>query len=153
RGEHAPVGAARVLLGRATECVGRDVELSNLEASLNDCVEESTARAVLVTAPAGTGKSRLPHEPMPQAPPRGEAIAIWIGRANSVGAGSSFGLLGQALRGAVGIQESEPIDVRRQKLLAYVTEHLMPSEQRRVAEFLGELVGTPFPEEESEPLR
>ncbi|MEO5726551.1 MAG: serine/threonine-protein kinase PknK, partial [Byssovorax sp.] len=43
--------------------------------------------------------------------------------------------------------------MRQQKLRARVARHVPSADQRRVAEFLGELVGTPFPDEESVPLR
>jgi tetratricopeptide (TPR) repeat protein len=153
RGEHALAEGARTLLGKATACVGRDWELSTLEGLLTECVEERTARAVLVTAPAGMGKSRLAYELMSRMRRSGEATALWIGRGDSLRAGSTFGLLGQALRGALGMKEDEPVELRRQKLLARVAEHIMPSERQRVSEFLGELVGAPFPEDASGPLR
>jgi eukaryotic-like serine/threonine-protein kinase len=153
RGEHALAEGARTLLGKPTACVGRDWELSTLEALLQECLEESVARAVLVTAPAGIGKSRLAYELMDRVRRGGEAIAIWIGRGDSLRAGSTFGLLRQALGCALRIQEGEPVEARRQKLWGRVAEHVMASEQQRVSEFLGELVGTPFPDEESVPLR
>ena len=52
----------RTLLGKATVCVGRDRELALLEGTFEECVDEPVARAVLVTAAAGGGKSRLRHE-------------------------------------------------------------------------------------------
>src|SRR5262249_26457917 len=51
--------AARTLLGRVTPCVGRDREIATLEATLSECASEPVARAVVVTAPVGVGKSRL----------------------------------------------------------------------------------------------
>ncbi len=53
---------ARTLLGKPTPCVGRDRELAMLESRLEQCIEERAPRAVLVTAPPGTGKSRLRQE-------------------------------------------------------------------------------------------
>jgi hypothetical protein len=152
-GERAIAEGARTLLGKPTACVGRDWELGTLEALLDECVEESATRAVLVTAPAGIGKSRLAYELMDRVRRRDAAVAIWIGRGDSLRVGSTFGLLGQALRGALGIQEGEPLSARWQKLRARVAEHVGGSDQEQVAEFLGELVGTPFPEEESDSLR
>ena len=54
----------RRLLGRVTPCVGRDKELGLLAATFEECLAEPVARAVLVTAPAGGGKSRLQRELM-----------------------------------------------------------------------------------------
>jgi eukaryotic-like serine/threonine-protein kinase len=143
---------ARTLLGKPTMCVGRDWELGALRQIFNECVEESVARAVLVTAPAGMGKSRIAHELMRSVRQRGEPTAIWIGRGDSL-AGSTFSMLGQALRGACGIREGEPIDVRRKKLRARVSEHVTAGSSFRVAAFLGEILGTPLPDEDSVPLR
>ncbi|HEV8320836.1 MAG TPA: AAA family ATPase, partial [Myxococcota bacterium] len=60
--EREPLDEARRLLGRPTPFVGREAELGALEAAFAQCVAEPAARAVLVTAPAGMGKSRLRQE-------------------------------------------------------------------------------------------
>jgi eukaryotic-like serine/threonine-protein kinase len=144
----------RTLLGKATPCVGRDWERSVLEQLFDECVGEGMARAVLVTSPAGGGKSRLAQELLRHVRASvTPAAAIWIGRGDSLRAGSAFGLLGQAIRGACGIREGEPLKTRRSKLSARVSERVLESERRRVTEFVGEIIGTPFFEEESLPLR
>src|SRR5262249_33099915 len=84
---------------------------------------------------------------------RGQDVAIWTGRIDSLRAGSAFGLLGQVLRSALLVRDGEPLSVRRQAIEARVMQHVALPERRRVAEFLGELVGTPFPDEGSAPLR
>src|SRR5512140_1670487 len=61
-GERALMQGARTLLGRPTSCVGRDWELAALAGILDDCIEEPEVRVVVVTAPAGMGKSRLGAE-------------------------------------------------------------------------------------------
>src|SRR5262249_15205363 len=58
-GERPLMQGARTLLGRPTSCVGRDWELNALTAILDECIEEPKACAVIVTAAAGMGKSRL----------------------------------------------------------------------------------------------
>jgi tetratricopeptide (TPR) repeat protein len=143
-------GEVRTLLGKATPCVGRDRELSTLQSLWTECVEEQTAQAALVLAPPGVGKSRLAYELM-RSLRGGEPASIWIGRGDPLRAGSAYGLLGQALRGALDLHDSEPLDVRRQKLRAAVERHAKGEGAARMAEFLGELVGTPFSAEESEP--
>jgi tetratricopeptide (TPR) repeat protein len=144
-GEHALMQGARTLLGRPTSCVGRDWELGALTGILDDCIEEPEARAVVVTAAAGMGKSRLGAEFVSRVQQRGEDVAIWVGRGDSLRAGSTLDLLAQALRGALGIQGGEPLAERRERIRARVAEHVPHREQKRVTEFLGELVGTPFP--------
>src|SRR6185436_2864894 len=69
-----------------------------------------------------------------------------VGRGDSLRAGSTLDLLAQALRGALGIQGGEPLAERRDRIRARVAEHVPAAEQQRVAEFLGELVGAPFPD-------
>lgn len=61
-GERARSEAFRTLLGRAVACVGRERDLQSLSAAFREAVDEAQAQAVLVTAPAGLGKSRLAHE-------------------------------------------------------------------------------------------
>jgi tetratricopeptide (TPR) repeat protein len=153
RGEHALAEGARTLLGKPTPCVGRDWELGTLDALLTQCVQESMARVVLITAPAGMGKSRVAYEVIGRSRRWVQGLAIWIGRGDSLRAGSTFGLLSQALRNALEIQDGETLEARRRKLRTRVAKHVVASEQRRVTEFLGELVGTPFPEEDSILLR
>jgi len=144
-GERALMQGARTLVGRPTSCVGRDWELNALTAILDECIEEPEARVVIVTAGAGIGKSRLGAEFVHRVQQRREPVAIWIGRGDSLRAGSTLDLLAQALRGALGIQGGEPLPLRRDRIRARVAEHVPATERKRVAEFLGELVGTPFP--------
>ncbi len=147
-GERVLMQGARTLLGRPTSCVGRDWELGALAGILETCIDEPEARVVVVTAVAGMGKSRLAAEFVSQVQQRREEVAIWVGRGDSLRAGSTLDLLGQALRGALGIQGGEPLAERRDKLRGRVAEHVPGSDQKRVTEFLGELVGTPFPDDE-----
>jgi tetratricopeptide (TPR) repeat protein len=146
-GERALAQGQRTLLGRATSCVGRDWELGLLAGILDECLDEGAARGVLVIAAAGMGKSRLATEFVHRAHERHDPLAIWIGRGDSLRAGSTLDQLAQALRGALRIHEGEPLAERRDKLRARVAEHVPAGEQRRVTEFLGELVGTPFPDD------
>ncbi|HVK67007.1 MAG TPA: protein kinase [Polyangium sp.] len=152
-GERALAEGTRLLLGKATPCVGRERELGMLRGLFTESVEESVALAVLVVAPPGVGKSRLAHELLQEIKARGEAVSIWVARGDALRAGSPLGMFGQVLRSACGIREGELLPVRREKLAAQVAAWLPPNEQRRVAEFLGEIIGAPFPDEESVPLR
>ncbi|WP_437318403.1 serine/threonine-protein kinase [Sorangium sp. So ce385] len=152
-GEEPLARGARVLLGRPTACVGRDWEIATLEGLLARCIEEPRARAVLVTAPAGVGKSRLAYEIVRRVRLREEPVAVWIGRGDPLRKGAAFGMLRQAIQGACGIRDGEPLEARRDKLRARVAERAPREDAQRVAEFLGELLGTPFPDEDSTPLR
>jgi eukaryotic-like serine/threonine-protein kinase len=153
RGERALMQGARTLLGRPTACVGRDWELGALAGLLDECIDERTARVVVVTAAAGMGKSRLGAELVSRVRERDDEVAIWIGRGDSERAGSTLDLLAQALRGALGIHRNKPLDERRTRIRARVGERVRAADQQRVTEFLGELVGAPFPDDGSAQLR
>jgi tetratricopeptide (TPR) repeat protein len=143
---------ARVLLGRPTPCVGRDEEIALLERAFAACASDRAPRAALVTAPAGVGKSRLAYELTRRLRASG-AAEIWIGRGDPMHAGAAFGVLGQALRGALRADDATSPSERRDRVRARVAACVPEPEAARVAEFLGEIVGAPFPDDESERLR
>src|SRR6185503_6141015 len=109
---------ARTLLGQVTPCVGREVELRTLEAVFAECVSEPLARAVLVTSPAGVGKTRLRHEFLARLAREEQPVQVWVARGDPMSAGSPFGLLGQAIRRTAGLRDGEALDLRRKKLRA-----------------------------------
>ncbi|NUQ75538.1 MAG: protein kinase [Polyangiaceae bacterium] len=153
-GERELAKGVRLLLGRATPCAGRDLELSMLTQSFEHAIDEGQAHAMLVTAPAGMGKSRLAHELLARLERHASPPTVFIGRGDPLRSGSALGLLGQALRTACGIREGEPLLERQQKLLNRLAQSIRAREDReRVAWFLGEVIGTPFPDDDSEPLR
>ncbi|WP_437336979.1 serine/threonine-protein kinase [Sorangium sp. So ce394] len=151
RGERDDLEVVPRLLGKPTPCVGRDRELSLLEATFVQCIEEQTPSAVLVTAPAGMGKSRLRTELLRRLRARGEPMEIWIARGDPMSAGASFGLLSQVLRRALGVADGTPAAAVQRKIRERVGRH--GEDGARLAPFLGELVGAPFPDDESEALR
>jgi len=115
-GERPLVQGARTLLGRPTSCVGRDWEIGALLGICDECIDDGEPRVALVTAAAGMGKSRLGAELVGRVRERHPQIAIWVGRGDSLRAGSTLDLLAQALRGALGIQGGEPLAERRDKI-------------------------------------
>jgi len=151
-GEHGRDDVPRTLLGKTTVCVGRDRELTLLEGTFDECVDEPVARAVLVTAPAGGGKSRLRHEITERLRRGHPSLQILVGRGDAIAAGSPFGLIAPALREAAAITASDSGEVRRQKVRALVTRNLKLHPNPATWEFLGELVGVPFDEDASPAL-
>ncbi|HSC89593.1 MAG TPA: protein kinase, partial [Polyangiaceae bacterium] len=143
---------ARTVLGRKTRCVGRKRELSMLEATLTECVEEGMASAVLITGPPGIGKSRLAYEVSRKARRWPRPVEILRGGADPMSAGSPFSMLIEVVQRACQIRESEAEPARKQKLLRRL-ERVMPAEELpRVAEFLGELIGTRVQDQDSAQL-
>ncbi|WP_437735863.1 protein kinase domain-containing protein [Sorangium sp. So ce1335] len=151
RGERDDLEAVPRLLGRPVPCVGRDRELSLLEATFVQCIEEQTPSAVLVTAPAGMGKSRLRNELLRRLRARGEPMEVWIARGDPMSAGAAFGLLAQVLRRALGVADGAPAAAVQRRIRERLARHGEDGE--RMAPFLGEIVGAPFPDEASEALR
>lgn len=146
--EDSDADASRPLLGKPTPCVGREAELGTLESLLSGCIEESQARAILITAPPGAGKSRLRHEFLRRLEKRSESITVLLGRGELLNAGAAYGILGRALRRLCKISGSEAPHVQRQLLRQRICEHINTEEQESVFLFLGELCGVPFPEDE-----
>jgi hypothetical protein len=152
-GEHAGSDASRPLLGRPTPCVGRERELSMLEFCFSSCSEEPVAQALLVTAPAGMGKSRLRHEFLLRVERRSPEALVLMGRGDPMSVGAAGGVLGQALRRVCGILDGESLEVRRAKLGQRLARHVPAAQAQEVIEFLGELCGLPLPDEASPRLR
>jgi serine/threonine protein kinase len=147
------VDESRPLLGRPTPCVGREQELALLELAYTSCVEDSCVRALLITALAGTGKSRLRHELLRHLERHASPPLVLLGRADPMNTRAAHGLLGQAVRRLCEVVDGEPLEARRAKLAQRLTRHLPAEQHQEVTEFLGELCATPFPGEDSPRLR
>lgn len=152
RSMQVEIDAARPLLGKPTPCVGRERELTVLDAVWRECCEEQTARVVLVLAAPGIGKSRLRYEFVRRLQSRNELGLVLIGRGDMMRAGTPYGLLGQAIHSLCEIGEGDPLAERQHKLYQRVGRHLSESEAHRVSEFLGELCRIPSAKEASPAL-
>jgi tetratricopeptide (TPR) repeat protein len=154
RGEREVSGHARTLLGRPSPYLGRDRELRMALELVSAALEEGSPRAVIVLGAAGMGKSRLRHE-LVERIRRGfdPEVAIEVGRGDSIAQGSPFSILGSALRSTAQITAGEPLAVQRKKLEDALGARLADDRRARVIEFLGEMVGIPFPDEHSPKLR
>jgi tetratricopeptide (TPR) repeat protein len=136
---------ARTLLGRPTSCIGRARELGLLETTLAECVEDSVARAVLITGEPGSGKSRLRYELLRQVRRSGGDVEIWMAHGEAFSQSSAFSMLAQILRRAAGISDGEPISIRREKLLRRISQHVAAEHAANMTDLLGELIGAPAP--------
>ncbi|NUQ79616.1 MAG: protein kinase, partial [Polyangiaceae bacterium] len=152
-GERSSEEAGRTLLGKSTQCVGRERELRLLRDLFNECVDESLPRAAVITGQAGIGKSRIGYELLQWIRQRGEPVEVWIAHGEFRRLGSPFSLATELLRRAAGILESDPLDTQRLKLRARVSRSVAAPDQARVTEFLGEMIGTIFTGEESVQLQ
>ncbi|AKT37180.1 serine/threonine-protein kinase PknK [Chondromyces crocatus] len=153
RGEQQAPDQSRLLLGKPTPCVGREVELAQLEGLMARAVEDDVAQAALVLAPPGAGKSRLRHELLRRVQRTYPEAVILSGQGDPLTAGSPYGLLSNALRQHAGICAGDPWEQSRALLTERIGRHLPPAEVQRVIEFLGELCGVLFPADGSLALR
>ncbi len=146
-------GDVRRVLGKPTPCVGRERELAFLESTCLEAVSDSTARAVLVLAPAGVGKSRLRREITGRLAQRGDMLVL-ASRCDSLFVGSPLRAVADLLRGAANIREDQPEAERHERLGAYLGSVMATGEALADAkEFLGELVRAPGAGEPSPRLR
>jgi tetratricopeptide (TPR) repeat protein len=143
RRERDPDEPVRTLLGRPSPYVGRDRELAALEAIFAQCRAEQVARAVLVTAAPGMGKSRLRQEFLRRLRERRESVEVLVGRGDSVCAPGAFGMLSQAVRATAGVIGGQPVELAHEKLRAWVARAAPASDGERVARLIGEMVGVP----------
>src|SRR5262249_14405381 len=106
---------------------------------------EGRVAAVVVTAPAGGGKSRLRQEFVRRVRTRGADLEVWIARGDPMRAGSPFGMLGQLVRRAAAIDDEDAAQIRQTKLHEGLWRHLEKGDADRAVVFLAELVDAPFP--------
>lgn len=143
----------RMLLGQASPFVGREREFRNILSLVEDSFEEKRPLAVLVTGGPGMGKSRLRQELSRQIREHYSGVAFVLARADAIGAGSAYGLVTDSLRSSLLLTGGEPLDAQREKVKLLVNVHFKGDEAQRVTEFIGELAGAPFPDDESPRLR
>ncbi len=141
--------SARPLLGRPTPCVGREAELTVLAAQLTACIDESEVRTLLVTAPAGVGKSRLLDEFLRRSAAQDEPVTRLLGSGSPMSSGAPGHVLRSLLRRLCG--ETQP-ELLRRRLEARLGG-TMGAQAAGTAEFLAELCGATGSEPPSEALR
>ncbi|MEP7125323.1 MAG: protein kinase [Byssovorax sp.] len=153
RSDSAELDSPPLLLGKITPCVGRTRELATLEGVFAGCVAERVASPLLVIGPAGAGKSRLGREFVEKVRQGGSGVVVLSGRAPSLGAGSPFGMIADAIRKTASILDTDAVELRRRKLWSRLGAHLAGAPLHHTAVFLGELLGSPFPDHDDPALR
>jgi len=152
--ERLSLDPTRPLVGRPTSCVGRDREFAILYATFSECVEGARPKAVLVTAAAGVGKSRVRHEFVRRLRASSAAsVQVLQCRGDPLYVANPYALVAQAVRQCAGLRDGEPLELAREKLEAHVRDLLPDDAAPRVAGFLGELVSVPFDDDTDLALR
>ena len=129
------------VLGQRTMCVGRNRELDLLRSTFQSVHEDRTAEAVLLTAPAGAGKTRIIHEFLLSLKADPDSVQVLMGQANPLSEGSAFSLLSVALRHTAGIRKGEPLDQQQMAFRLRMQRHLPKSKDTTTVGFLSELAG------------
>ncbi len=140
--ERAAPGGDHLLLGKPAPCVGRGKELALLAAMVEESIEESLARSVLVTATAGAGKSRLAHEVIRCVANR-PALQIIAVRGDPVEAGSNLAMLKLLVRRIAGIENTDPTDAC-ERALRSVLDGAAPDPERACEFLVSDVLGRPI---------
>ncbi|HVW28759.1 MAG TPA: protein kinase [Polyangiaceae bacterium] len=138
-GAKPDLDAPRLLMGKPTPYVGRDRQLSMLDAMLDECISEGVTRTVLVTGEPGIGKSRLASEWL--ARNKNGAVRTLFARAHPGSSGSAFSLVLSLVRHAAALREADHAEVQRASLAEHVARLSPNTASEHVAEFLSEMLG------------
>src|SRR5580692_4050765 len=147
------VGSSQRVDGLEAPLTGRDAELRTIKDLFHAAVERRVPRLVLVSGPAGVGKSRLGWEFEKYAD--GLAAEVWWhrGRCLSYGEGVAFWALAEIVRQRLGIAEEDPAEVAAAKLTDGADQFVPdPGERAYVGVRLGRLLGVPFAGDAGGPL-
>jgi class 3 adenylate cyclase/tetratricopeptide (TPR) repeat protein len=138
----AGVGGSQRVDGLEAPLVGRDAELRTVRELFHAAGERKVPRLVLVSGPAGVGKSRLGWEFEKYAD--GLAGDVWWhrGRCLSYGEGVAFWALAEIVRQRLGIAEEDPGEVAAGRLAEGLDRFIPdPGDRAYVGARLGRLLG------------
>ncbi len=138
----AGVGGSQRVDGLEAPLTGRDAELRTVRELFHAAAERRVPRLVLVSGPAGVGKSRLGWEFFKYIDGL-KADAWWHrGRCLSYGEGVAFWALAEMVRQRLGIAEEDPAEAAAGKLAEGLARYVAdPGERGYVGVRLGRLLG------------
>ena len=139
------VGGVQRVDGLEAPLTGRDAELRTVRELFHAAADRRVPRLVLVSGPAGVGKSRLGWEFEKYADGLVEDIWWHRGRCLSYGEGVTFWALAEIVRQRLGIAEEDPAEVAAGKLATGLDRFVPdPGERAYVGARLGRLLGVPY---------
>jgi class 3 adenylate cyclase/tetratricopeptide (TPR) repeat protein len=147
------VGGSQRVDGLEAPLTGRDAELRTIKDLFHAAADRRVPRLVLVSGPAGVGKSRLGWEFEKYAD--GLKAEVWWhrGRCLSYGEGVAFWALAQIVRQRLGIAEEDPPEAAAVKLAAGLDRFVPdPAEHAYAGLRLSRLLGVSFAGESGEAL-
>ena len=136
------VGGSQRVDGLEAPLIGRDAELRTIKELFHAAAERRAPRLVLVSGPAGVGKSRLGWEFWKYSDGLTEEVWWHRGRCLSYGAGVAFWALAEIVRQRLGIAEEDPAETAAGKLSDGLDRFVPdPGERAYVGARLGRLLG------------
>jgi class 3 adenylate cyclase/tetratricopeptide (TPR) repeat protein len=136
------VGGVQRVDGLEAPLTGRDAELRTVRDLFHATADRRVPRLVLVSGPAGVGKSRLGWEFEKYADGVVEGMWWHRGRCLSYGEGVAFWALAEIVRQRLGIAEEDPAEVATAKLTAGLDRFIAdPGERAYAGARLGRLLG------------
>ena len=126
------VGGAQRVDGLEAPLTGRDAELRTVRDLFHAAADRRVPRLVLVSGPAGVGKSRLGWEFEKYID--GLAAEVWWhrGRCLSYGEGVAFWALAEIVRQRLGIAEEDPAEAAAAKLAEGLDRYVPDPAERGV---------------------
>jgi len=138
----AGMGGGQRVDGLEAPLTGRDAELRTIRELFHAAVDRRVPRLVLVSGPAGVGKSRLGWEFFKYIDGLAETAWWHRGRCLSYGEGVAFWALAEIVRQRLGIAEEDPAEVAAVKLAAGLARYMADQGERGyVGVRLGRLLG------------
>jgi class 3 adenylate cyclase len=149
----AGVGGSQRVDGLEAPLTGRDAELRTIRELFHAAAERRVPRLVLVSGPAGVGKSRLGWEFEKYADGLAEELWWHRGRCLSYGEGVAFWALAEIVRQRLGIAEEDPAEAAAGKLAAGLDRFVPdPVERTYIGLRLSRLLGVAFAADSGEPM-
>jgi class 3 adenylate cyclase/tetratricopeptide (TPR) repeat protein len=138
------VGGSQRVDGLEAPLIGRDAELRTIRDLFHASAERRSPRLVVVSGPAGVGKSRLGWEFFKYMDGLADSVFWHRGRCLSYGEEVAFWALAEIVRQRLGIAEEDTSEAASIKL-AEGLDHFVadPTEREYVAVRLGRLLGVP----------
>jgi len=141
----------------ADALLGREAQVGQIRFALETVLSEGRAMTVLVTGPAGIGKTALRQELEHLIAETEEPIRVFVARAEPIHQQTAWSFVASLIRrrtvarsadaGWPSIDHGAPLDQRREAVARLAAEAIAdPGQARRCADFLGEIVGVPMPD-------
>jgi len=147
------VGGSQRVDGLEAPLIGRDAELRTVRELFHAAADRRVPRLVLISGPAGVGKSRLGWEFRKYIDGLAEQVWWHRGRCLSYGDGVAFWALAEIVRQRLGIAEEDPPEIAAGKLAAGLDRFVPdPAERAYVGARLGRLLGVQFTGDGGGPL-